>query len=75
MIVKIKFIGVTDIDIPSEMSLEKDATVADVVNYLERVNGSPVDGLTILVNKEKTSLDTKLQEDDQILILQVLGGG
>ncbi len=75
MIVKIKFMGVMDIDIPSEISIEKDATVADVIEYLERINGSHVDGLTILVNKERSSLDTKLQEGDEILLLQVFGGG
>ncbi len=67
--------GAMDLEIPSEISLEANSTVADVIEYLERLNSSSIDGLTYLVNKKKASLDTKLQEGDEILILQVLGGG
>jgi molybdopterin converting factor small subunit len=34
-----------------------------------------IDGLTVLVNKEKSSLERTLKEGDEILLLQPIGGG
>lgn len=75
MKVKLKFIGVVDIEAPSELKIEGDATVLEVIEYLENINSISIQGLTVLVNKEKASLDKKLKEGDYILILQPIGGG
>ena len=73
--VKLKFIGVVDIEAPSELKIEGDATVLEVIEYLENINSISIQGLTVLVNKEKASLDKKLKEGDDILFLQPIGGG
>jgi molybdopterin converting factor small subunit len=75
MKVKLKFIGVVDIEAPSELKIEGDATVLEVIEYLENINSISIQGLTVLVNKEKASLDKKLKEGDDILFLQPIGGG
>jgi len=75
MKVKLKFIGVVDIEVPSELRIDGDATVLEVIEYLENLNALKIDGLTVLVNKEKASLDKTLKEGDEILLLQPIGGG
>lgn len=75
MKVKLKFIGVVDIEAPSELKIEGDATVLEVIESLENINSISIQGLTVLVNKEKASLDKKLKEGDDILFLQPIGGG
>lgn len=75
MKVKLKFIGVVDIEAPSELKIEGGATVLEVIEYLENINSISIQGLTVLVNKEKASLDKKLKEGDDILFLQPIGGG
>jgi len=75
MKVKLKFIGVVDIEAPSELKIEGDATVLEVIEYLENINSISIQGLIVLVNKEKASLDKKLKEGDDILFLQPIGGG
>ena len=75
MKVKLKFIGVVDIEVPSELRIGGDATVLEVIEYLEKLNALKIDGLTVLVNKEKASLDKTLKEGDEILLLQPIGGG
>ena len=75
MKVKLKFIGVVDIEVPSELRIDGDATVLEVIEYLEKLNALKIDGLTVLVNKEKASLDKTLKEGDEILLLQPIGGG
>ena len=75
MKVKLKFIGVVDIEAPSELRIEGDATVLEVIEYLENINSLEIQGLTVFVNKEKASLDKRLKEGDEILLLQPIGGG
>ena len=75
MKVKLKFIGVVDIEVPSELRIDGDATVLEVIEYLEKLNALKIDGLTVLVNKEKASLERTLKEGDEILLLQPIGGG
>lgn len=75
MKVKLKFIGVVDIEAPSELRIDGDATVLEVIEYLENINSLEIQGLTVLVNKEKASLDKRLKEGDEILLLQPIGGG
>lgn len=75
MKVKLKFIGVVDIEAPSELRIDGDATVLKVIEYLENINSLEIQGLTVLVNKEKASLDKRLKEGDEILLLQPIGGG
>jgi molybdopterin converting factor small subunit len=75
MKVKLKFIGVVDIEVPSELRIDGDATVLEIVEYLENLNALKIQGLTVFVNKEKASLDKKLKEGDEILLLQPIGGG
>ena len=75
MKVKLKFIGVVDIEVPSELRIDGDATVLEVIEYLENLNALKIDGLTVLVNKEKASLERTLKEGDEILLLQPIGGG
>jgi|GEM_PF-1280705 molybdopterin converting factor small subunit len=75
MKVKLKFIGVVDIEVPSELRIDGDATVLEIVEYLENLNSMEIDGLTVLVNKEKSSLERTLKEGDEILLLQPIGGG
>ena len=55
--------------------IEGDATVLEVIEYLENMNSISIQGLTVLVNKEKASLDKKLKEGDDILFLQPIGVG
>jgi sulfur carrier protein ThiS len=75
MKVKLKFIGVVDIEVPSELRIDGDVTVLEVIEYLENLNALKIEGLTVLVNKEKASLDKTLKEGDEILLLQPIGGG
>ena len=75
MKVKLKFIGVVDIEAPSELRIDGDATVLEVIEYLENINSLEIQGLTVLVNKQKASLDKRLKEGDEILLLQPSGGG
>ncbi|MCR3956488.1 MAG: MoaD/ThiS family protein [Gudongella sp.] len=75
MKVRLKFIGVVDIEVPSELRIDGDASVLEVIEYLENLNSMEIDGLTVLVNKEKSSLERTLKEGDEILLLQPIGGG
>ncbi|WP_409229035.1 MoaD/ThiS family protein [Gudongella sp. SC589] len=75
MKVKLKFMGVIDIEAPTELHIHGDATVMEVIEYLENMNSIEIQGLTVLVNKEKASLDKSLKEGDEILLLQPIGGG
>lgn len=75
MLVRIKYIGVRDVEVPAELDLDRVRKVKDVVQYISELNEVVLKGVTVLVNKEKASFETELKEGDEILLLQVLGGG
>lgn len=74
MKVKIKYLGIVDISIPSLTELEEGSRVQAVIDMLGDMK-QEVENATFLVNKEPADIMTVLQDGDTLLILQVLGGG
>lgn len=74
MVISIKYFGIMNYDLPSEITLEEDSTIKRAVEIVP-LDGSDLDTLTFLLNNEPAGIDVGLKDGDTLLILQVLGGG
>lgn len=74
MLINIKYLGIMDYDLPSEITLEKGSTIKRAVEIVS-LEGSDIETYTFLLNYEPAGFDVELKDGDTLLILQVLGGG
>lgn len=78
MFIKIKYFGLITNKLDSQAVLPEDSNVADLLNHLfvqHPNNKDMLNRATILVNKSKANLNTVLHDNDEVMILAVLGGG
>ena len=78
MVIKIKYFGLITNELNSEAELPEGSNVKDLLNHLLVQYPNNKDILrkaTILVNKSKTELNSTLNDNDEVMILAVLGGG
>ena len=78
MVIKIKYFGLITNELNSEAELPEGSKVTDLLNHLLVQYPNNKDILrkaTILVNKSKTELNLTLNDNDEVMILAVLGGG
>ena len=78
MVIKIKYFGLITNKLESEAELPEGSNVIDLLNHLFVQHPNNKDILsrsTILINKSKAELNSILNENDEVMILAVLGGG
>lgn len=74
MLINIKYLGIMDYDLPSEITLKEGSTIKRAVQIIS-LEGSDTDTFIFLLNDEPAGFDVELKDGDTLLILQVLGGG
>ena len=74
MLINIKYLGIMDYDLPSEITLKEGSTIKRAVQIIS-LEGSDTDTFIFLLNDEPAGNDDVLKDGDTLLILQVLGGG
>ena len=72
---KIKYIGIHDLEVPKKIELDSISKVKDVIHYISELNGIDFEEITVCVNNAKASFETELKEGDEILIFEILNGG
>lgn len=78
MIIKVKYFGLITENLISEIKLPEGNNVSNLLEYLGNIEPKSKDILkraTILVNKTNANLQTVLNDNDEVMILTVLGGG
>jgi molybdopterin converting factor small subunit len=78
MVIKIKYFGLITENLPSEANLLQGSSVSDLIDILSRQEPefeNIISRATILVNNSKADLKTTLNNNDEVMILAVLGGG
>ncbi len=74
MLINIKYLGIMDYDLPSEITLKEGSNIKRAVEIVS-LEGSDIETYTFLLNDEPAGFDVELKDGDTLLILQVLGGG
>ena len=74
MKINIKYFGIMDYDLPSEITLEEGSSIKSVADVIS-LGSTDIDTFTLLLNDEPASYNDVLKDGDTLLILQVLGGG
>ena len=74
MLINIKYLGIMDYDLPSEITLKEGSTIKRAVQIIS-LEDSDTDTFVFLLNDEPAGNDDVLKDGDSLLILQVLGGG
>ena len=74
MLINIKYLGIMDYDLPSEITLKEGSTIKRAVQIIS-LEDSDTDTFVFLLNDEPAGNDDVLKDGDTLLILQVLGGG
>ena len=78
MVIKIKYFGFITNNLDSETVLKEGSYISDLLNHLNKQypnNKDMLNKATILVNKSKAVSNTVLNDNDEVMILNVLGGG
>ena len=74
MLINIKYLGIMDYDLPSEITLKEGSTIKRAVQIIS-LEDSDTDTFVFLLNDEPAGNDDVLKDGDSLLVLQVLGGG
>ncbi len=74
MRITVKYMGIMDVEIPSQIDLPVNTTVDKVLLILFGDNPEE-NNFNVLINEKAASRSSILSEGDNLLILQVLGGG
>lgn len=78
MVIRIKYFGLITDNLATEANMPNGSNISKLIEYLishEPKLKNTLKRSTILVNKSKADLQTILNDNDEVMILTVLGGG
>jgi len=78
MKIRLRYFGFKTIDLAQYMELPEGSSIADLVHLLQKnheLNIEQIPTTTFLVNNSRAEKNTVLNDGDEVLILQTLGGG
>lgn len=74
MKINIRYFGIMDYELPSEITLKEGSTVKHAVE-INSLDYQDIHSFTFMLNKEPADINDILEDGDTLLIFQVLGGG
>lgn len=79
MVIKIKYYGVDTTNLPLTVELPENSTIEDLLDHVSEIindsRSSLLKSSMFLVNKSKADKKATLHDNDELHVLNVLGGG